>query len=111
MRSSAEGSYTCDCLPVLKLQVSHDTGCDHDGRWRQGYRSRTGLRRAIPHGTLQILHGIGHMIHHVATQEVVDAIEEVARKSADVLPRPEYSGSGHILRFALNAEEGGKASA
>ena len=65
------------------------------------------LRRAIPHGTLQILHGIGHMIHHVATQEVVDAIEEVARKSADVLPRPEYSGSGHILRFALNAEEGG----
>ena len=51
------------------------------------------------------------MIHHVATQEVVDAIEEVARKSADVLPQPEYSGSGHILRFALNAEEGGKASA
>ena len=48
------------------------------------------LRRAIPHGTLQILHGIGHMIHHVATQEVVDAIEEVARKStsADVLPSP-----------------------
>ena len=46
------------------------------------------LRRAIPDGTLQILHGIGHMIHHVATQEVVDAIEEVARKSAaNVLPR------------------------
>ena len=113
MRSSAEGSYTCDYLPVLKLQVSHDTGCDHDGRWRQGYRPEQAdkLRRAIPHGTLQILHGIGHMIHHVATQEVVDAIEEVARKSADVLPRPEYSGSGHILRFALNAEEGGKASA
>jgi pimeloyl-ACP methyl ester carboxylesterase len=64
-------------------------------------------RRAIPHGTLQILHGIAHMIHHLATQEVVDAIEEVAR----MLPRPEYSGSGHILRFALNAEEGGKASA
>jgi hypothetical protein len=44
------------------------------------------LRRAIPHGTLQILHGIGHMIHHLATQEVVDAIEEVARNLPNVAP-------------------------
>jgi hypothetical protein len=37
---------------------------------------------------LQILPGIGHMIHHVATQQVVDAIDEVARKyPANVLPR------------------------
>jgi pimeloyl-ACP methyl ester carboxylesterase len=56
------------------------------------------LRRAIPDGTLQILHGIGHMIHHVATQQVVDAIDEVARKSAaNVLPRAEGSGSDQRL--------------
>jgi pimeloyl-ACP methyl ester carboxylesterase len=56
------------------------------------------LRRAIPDGTLQILHGIGHMIHHVATNQVVDAIEEVARKStSDVLPVAEGFGSDHRL--------------
>ena len=52
------------------------------------------LRRALPDGTLQILHGIGHMIHHVATRQVVDAIDEVARKSAaNVLAQVEDSGS------------------
>ena len=46
------------------------------------------LRRAIPHGTLQILHGIGHMIHHVATQEVVDAIEESPENLPMCCPGP-----------------------
>jgi pimeloyl-ACP methyl ester carboxylesterase len=56
------------------------------------------LRQAIPDGTLQILHGIGHMIHHVATHQVVSAIDEVAGKSAaNVLPRAEGSGSDHRL--------------
>jgi pimeloyl-ACP methyl ester carboxylesterase len=56
------------------------------------------LRGAIPDGTLQILHGIGHMIHHVATNQVVDAIDEVARKStSDVLPGAEGFGSDHRL--------------
>jgi pimeloyl-ACP methyl ester carboxylesterase len=56
------------------------------------------LSQAIPDGTLQILHGIGHMIHHVATNQVVDAIEEVARKStSDVLPVAEGFGSDHRL--------------
>src|SRR3954453_19331121 len=56
------------------------------------------LRGAIPDGTLQILHGIGHMIHHLATQQVVDAIDEVARKStSDVLPGAKGFGSDHRL--------------
>jgi pimeloyl-ACP methyl ester carboxylesterase len=56
------------------------------------------LKRAIPNGTLQILPGIGHMIHHVATNQVVDAIEKVARKStSDVLPGAEGFGSDHRL--------------
>jgi pimeloyl-ACP methyl ester carboxylesterase len=46
------------------------------------------LGRAIPDGTLRILPGIGHMMHPVATDQVVDAIDAVARKSAaNVLPR------------------------
>ena len=110
MRSSAEGSTPVIASPFSSFRspmipVAIMTG---DGDKVIDPEQADKLRRAIPHGTLQILHGIGHMIHHVATQEVVDAIEEVARKSADVLPRPEYSGSGHILRFALNAEEGVK---
>jgi pimeloyl-ACP methyl ester carboxylesterase len=58
------------------------------------------LRQAIPDGTLQILHGIGHMIHHVATQQVVDAIDEVARKSAaNVLPRAPAPLAGPMTRL------------
>jgi hypothetical protein len=58
------------------------------------------LRGAIPDGTLQILHGIGHMIHHVARQQVVDAIDEVARKSAaNVLPRAPAPLAGPMTRL------------
>jgi pimeloyl-ACP methyl ester carboxylesterase len=58
------------------------------------------LRGAIPDGTLQILHGIGHMIHHVATNQVVDAIDEVARKSAaNVLPRAPAPLAGPMTRL------------
>jgi pimeloyl-ACP methyl ester carboxylesterase len=39
------------------------------------------LRGAVPQGTLRTVEGAGHMVHHVATQEVVEAIEEVARRS------------------------------
>jgi pimeloyl-ACP methyl ester carboxylesterase len=76
----------------LSIPVAIMTG---DGDKIIGREQADKLGREIPDGTLQILHGIGHMIHHVATQEVVDAIEEVARKSANVLPRAEYSGSSH----------------
>jgi pimeloyl-ACP methyl ester carboxylesterase len=39
------------------------------------------LRGAVPQGTLRTVEGAGHMVHHVATQEVVEAIEEVAKRS------------------------------
>jgi len=42
------------------------------------------LRGVVPDSTLRIVEGVGHMVHHVATQQVVEAIEEVAGKSEPV---------------------------
>jgi pimeloyl-ACP methyl ester carboxylesterase len=39
------------------------------------------LRGAVPDATLRIVEGTGHMVHHVATQQVVEAIEEVASRA------------------------------
>jgi pimeloyl-ACP methyl ester carboxylesterase len=39
------------------------------------------LRGAVPDATLRTVEGAGHMVHHVATQQVVEAIEEVAKRS------------------------------
>ncbi len=39
------------------------------------------LRAAIPGSTLRIVEGAGHMVHHVATGQVVEAVEEVAKRS------------------------------
>jgi pimeloyl-ACP methyl ester carboxylesterase len=44
------------------------------------------LRVAVPDGTLRTVEGAGHMVHHVATEQVVQAIEEVARRSEPVPP-------------------------
>jgi pimeloyl-ACP methyl ester carboxylesterase len=38
------------------------------------------LHHAIPSSTLRIIEGLGHMIHHVATQEVAEAIEGVVAR-------------------------------
>lgn len=43
------------------------------------------LKAAVPDGTLRIVRGAGHMVHHVATDRVVEAIEEVAEKSEPAL--------------------------
>jgi pimeloyl-ACP methyl ester carboxylesterase len=39
------------------------------------------LRGAVPDGTLRTVEGAGHMVHHVATDLVVEAIEEVVERS------------------------------
>ncbi len=44
------------------------------------------LRGALPNGTLRIVEGAGHMVHHVATDQVVEAILAVARTSGDAVP-------------------------
>jgi hypothetical protein len=43
------------------------------------------LHGAIPGSTLRVIEGVGHMIHHVRTQQVVEAIEEVIGRSASEL--------------------------
>ncbi len=39
------------------------------------------LRGTVPDGTLRTVEGAGHMVHHVATEQVVEAIEDVAERS------------------------------
>jgi pimeloyl-ACP methyl ester carboxylesterase len=43
------------------------------------------LRGAVPDATLRIVEGTGHMVHHVATDKVVEAIEEVAGRAKPAL--------------------------
>lgn len=43
------------------------------------------LRGAVQDATLRTVEGAGHMVHHVATELVVEVIEEVARRSGPAL--------------------------
>jgi pimeloyl-ACP methyl ester carboxylesterase len=49
------------------------------------------LRDSIPGSVLQIVKGAGHMVHHLAAQQVADAIESVAEAST---PCPRRSRPG-----------------
>jgi pimeloyl-ACP methyl ester carboxylesterase len=59
------------------------------------------LRGAVPDGTLRTVEGAGHMVHHVATQQVVEAIEEVAKRS-----KPAPAEQAAILRPAAGTVHG-----
>ncbi len=58
------------------------------------------LRQAVPQGTLRTVEGAGHMVHHVAADQVVEAIEEVAKRSgpalADQAPDPRQAAAGRV---------------
>ena len=43
------------------------------------------LRGAVPQGTLRTVQGAGHMVHHVATEQVLEAVEQVAKRSGPAL--------------------------
>jgi pimeloyl-ACP methyl ester carboxylesterase len=45
-------------------------------------RSSEQLQASIPGSVLQIIEGAGHMVHHLAARQVVEAIESVAEMSA-----------------------------
>jgi pimeloyl-ACP methyl ester carboxylesterase len=47
-----------------------------------GHSQAEQLHGAIPGSTLRVIEGVGHMIHHVETEQVVEAIEEVVGRSA-----------------------------
>ncbi len=75
-----------------------------DGDLVVGDRQAKRLHAAIPGSTLRIVEGVGHMIHHVATRQVVDAIEDVASKAGHEAPTdggPKPSPArGHMPRNA-----------
>jgi pimeloyl-ACP methyl ester carboxylesterase len=58
------------------------------------------LRGAVPGATLRTVEGAGHMVHHVATEQVVEAIEEVASRSkpalADQAPDLRPAAAGRV---------------
>jgi hypothetical protein len=61
------------------------------------------LHRAIPGSTLQIIPGVGHMIHHSATDQVTAAILAVASACGDP-DTPEARPSG-LPAFARRTPE------
>jgi pimeloyl-ACP methyl ester carboxylesterase len=44
------------------------------------------LADAIPHAKLVLLEGIGHMPHHVATDRVIAAIEDIVAQAGTISP-------------------------
>jgi pimeloyl-ACP methyl ester carboxylesterase len=52
-----------------------------DGDKIVSYRWAERLRAAVPGSTLRIVEGSGHMVHHVAPDQTMEAILEVVRKS------------------------------
>jgi pimeloyl-ACP methyl ester carboxylesterase len=65
---------------ALSLPVAIMAG---DGDKIVSYRLAERLRAAIPGSTLQIVPGVGHMVHHTAPDQVAAAILAVARASGD----------------------------
>ena len=59
------------------------------------------LREAVPDATLRTVEGAGHMVHHVATQQIVEAIEEVAKRS-----EPAPAGGTSAARAAAHGPGG-----
>ena len=80
---------------ALSLPVTIMAG---DGDKVVSYRLAERLKAAIPGSTLQIVQGAGHMIHHVAGEQVVEAIFTVIRVSEPGAPS----------RPGENAEPGGR---
>ena len=60
------------------------------------------LRAILPGSVLQIVKGAGHMVHHVATEQVVQAIESVVEATRD----PRAAGSGSAGQDASAAVSG-----
>ena len=61
---------------------------------------------AVPRATLEIVSGVGHMVHHSATERVVEVIEQIIAQSAPVttLPLHEQSVPTTIERTPLSGE-------
>src|SRR5262245_56785326 len=65
--------------PAIKMPIVIITG-DRDATVSSEIHARA-LAKVLPHSKLIMLEGVGHMPHHVATDRVVAAIEEVAAQA------------------------------
>lgn len=68
-------------LPVAILAGTDDVVAFPD-------RESERLHSAIPHSTLRLIPGVGHMLHHAAPDAVVEAVDAVSRQDADREPAP-----------------------
>jgi pimeloyl-ACP methyl ester carboxylesterase len=77
MRPSAAAlrrSYTKLAIPVTILAGAED-------RLVETERHAARLRREVPHSTLHVFAGLGHMLHHFVPEHVATAIERVGRRT------------------------------
>ena len=57
-----------------------------DGDLVVGHSHAERLHAAVRGSELQIIPGVGHMVHHVATPQIVQTIEQVARSAGERTP-------------------------
>ncbi|GAB3554185.1 alpha/beta hydrolase [Noviherbaspirillum agri] len=64
-------------MPVIIMSGDRDRYVDMHTQSEQ-------LHHALPHSTLHVTHGAGHMLHHLAVEEVMQAIEQASQAAGAV---------------------------
>jgi pimeloyl-ACP methyl ester carboxylesterase len=86
---SLQSHYGALTLPVTIMAGDGDKIVSH--------RLAERLHTAVPGSTLRIVEGAGHMVHHVAADQVVEAIQAVARSSGDPISSEERHSKAQAL--------------
>jgi pimeloyl-ACP methyl ester carboxylesterase len=79
-------------IPVVIMAGTNDRVVDH-------HRHADQIHREIPQSTLQLVPGVGHMLHYAVAEQVVDAIEASANKPTrlrDAMGEVEPSQSARV---------------
>src|SRR4051812_24232908 len=83
-------------LPVVILTGGDDQIADVD---RQSKR----LHAEIPQSELTVLPGLGHMVHHLAPDQVIKAIDRAAELAGVVSPAQHSPATSHLQEVRHNA--------
>jgi pimeloyl-ACP methyl ester carboxylesterase len=82
-------------MPVVIVAGTNDRVLDHR-------RNAVRVQQEIPHSTLRLVPGVGHMVHYAAPEQVVDAIEAsgarptMLRNAADEVGPPQTASSENV---------------
>jgi pimeloyl-ACP methyl ester carboxylesterase len=76
--ASLRAHYKKLSMPIIVMAGAGDLVVSH--------RHAERLHTAIPGSKLQIVPGVGHMVHHVATTQVVQAIEDLSSRPIESTP-------------------------